>query len=112
MFLRLTGFLLAFCISLKHGLKEGLILIAPRLLVGLLGLRGLTCCSLKGLAVAVIAMTVQGVMRCERIAMGLALLAKFRHATLLRDSTSWSPGCFAVRVSWLQLRLYRSLPLP
>ncbi len=39
-FLRLTGFLLAFHISLKHGLHEGCALIAPRLLVGLLGLRG------------------------------------------------------------------------
>jgi hypothetical protein len=44
MLLRLTGFLLAFCISLEHGLHEGHALIAPRLLVGLLGLRGLTCC--------------------------------------------------------------------
>ncbi len=48
-FLRLTGFLLAFCISLEHGLHEGHILITPRL-VGLLGLRGLTRCSLEGLA--------------------------------------------------------------
>jgi hypothetical protein len=48
-FLRLTGFLLAFHISLEHGLHEGHALIAPRLLVGLLGLRGLTCCCLEGL---------------------------------------------------------------
>jgi hypothetical protein len=41
MFLRLTSFLLAFYISLEHGLHEGHALIAPRLLVGLLGLRGL-----------------------------------------------------------------------
>jgi hypothetical protein len=38
---RLTGFLLAFRISLKHGLHEGHALIAPRLVEGLLGLRGL-----------------------------------------------------------------------
>jgi hypothetical protein len=99
MFLRLTGFLLAFCISLKQGLEKGHILVAPRLLVGLLGLRGHTCCSLKELAVAVIATTAQGVMCCERTAMGLELLAKLLTATLLRDSTSRSPGRFALRVT-------------
>ncbi len=57
-FLRLTGFLLAFHISLEHGLHEGLALIPPRLLVGLLGLRGLTCCCHEGLTIAVIAMAV------------------------------------------------------
>jgi hypothetical protein len=64
-FLRLPGFLLAFYISLKHGLHEGHARIAPRLLVGLLGLRGLTCCYLKGLTVAVIAMAAQGVVGLE-----------------------------------------------
>jgi hypothetical protein len=87
-FLRLIGFLLAFYISLKHGLHEGHALIAPRLLVGLLGLRGLTCCCLKGLAIAVIAMAVQGVVGCEGSAMGLAPLAKLLTATLLRDLTT------------------------
>ena len=61
------------------------ILVAPRLLVGLLRLRGLTCCSLEGLAIAVIATTVQDVMCHERTAMGLALLAKLLTATLLRE---------------------------
>ncbi len=51
-FLRLTGFLLAFHISLEHGLHEGHAFIAPRLLVGILGLRGLTCCCLEGLTIA------------------------------------------------------------
>jgi hypothetical protein len=91
MFLRLTGFFLAFHISLEHGLHEGHILVAPKLLVGLLGLSGFSCHSLEGLAVAVIATTVQGVMRRERTAMGLALLAKLLTATLLGDSTSGSP---------------------
>jgi hypothetical protein len=63
--LRLTGFFLAFCISLKHGLHEGHALFAPRLLEGLLGLRGLTCCCLEGLTIAVIAMAVQGVVLCN-----------------------------------------------
>jgi hypothetical protein len=99
MFLRLTGFLLAFCISLKHGLHEGHILITPRLLLGLLGLRGLTCCSLEGLAIAVIAMAVQGVVHRERTTMGLALLAKLLTATFLRDSTSRPPRRFVLRVT-------------
>ncbi len=101
MFLRLTIFFLAFCISLEHGLKEGHTLIVPRLLVGLLGLRGLTCCSLKGLAVVVITTTVLGVMlmRRERTTMGLASLAKLLAATILSDSTNWSPGRFALRVT-------------
>jgi hypothetical protein len=81
--LRLTGFLLAFCISLKHGLNEGHALIAPRLLVWLLGLRGLTCCCLEGLTIAVIAMTVQGVVGLVGTAMDLATLAKLLTATLL-----------------------------
>jgi hypothetical protein len=88
MFLRLTSFLLAFHISLEHGLHEGHALIAPRLFVGLLGLRGLTCCCLKGFTIAVIAMAVQGVEGLEGTAVGLAMLAKLLTATLLRDLTS------------------------
>jgi hypothetical protein len=82
-FLRLTGFLLAFHISLKHGLREGHVLTAPRLLVGLLGLRGLTCCCLKGLTIAV--------MGLEGTAVGFATLAELLTATLLRDLTSRAP---------------------
>ncbi len=89
--IRLTGFLLASCISLEHGLHEGHALIAPRLLVGLLGLRGLTCCCLEGLTIAVIAMAVQGVVDQVGTAVGLAMLAKLLTATLLRDSTSRAP---------------------
>ncbi len=99
-FLRLTSFLLAFHISLEPGLHEGHALIAPRLLVGLLGLRGLTCCCLEGLTNAVIAMAVQGVVGCEGSAMGLAPLAKLLTATLLRDSTSRAPRCLALWVTF------------
>jgi hypothetical protein len=99
-FLRLTGFLLAFNISLKHGLLEGHALIAPRLLVGLLGLRGLTCCCLEGPTIAVIAVAVQGIVGRERTAMGFATLAKLLTATLLRDSTSWAPRRLALRVTF------------
>jgi hypothetical protein len=99
-FLRLTSFLLAFYISLKHGLHEGHALIAPRLLVGLLGLRGLTCCCLVGLTIAIIAMAVQGVVRCEWSAMGLAPSPKLLTATLLRDSTSWAPRRLALWVTF------------
>ncbi len=100
MFLRLTSFLLAFHISFKHGLHEGHALITPRLLVGLLGLRGLTCCCLEGLTVAVIATAVQGVVGCEETAMGLAMLAKLLTATLLRDSTSRAPRCLVLWVTF------------
>jgi hypothetical protein len=56
--LRLTGFLIGFCISLDYMLHEGHALIVPKLLVGLLGLRRLTHCCLEGLTIAVIAMAV------------------------------------------------------
>ncbi len=119
MLLRLTGFLLAFQISNEHGLHEGHALIAPRLLVGLLGLRGLTCCCLEGLTIAVIAMAVQGVVGCERTAVGLATLVKLLTATLLRDSTSWAPRRLALWVApfasgylWLRMGLYHPFLLP
>jgi hypothetical protein len=99
-FLRLTGFFLAFHISLKHGLYEGHAHIAPRLLVGLLGLRGLTCCCLKGLTIAIIATAVQGFMDCEGTTMGLATLAKLLTMTLLRDSTSRAPRRLALWVTF------------
>jgi hypothetical protein len=98
-FLRLTGFLLAFHISLEHGLHEGHAFIAPRLLVGLLGLRGLTCCCREGLTIAVIATAVQGVMGLEGTAVGLAMLVKLLTATLLRDSTSRAPRRLVLRVT-------------
>jgi hypothetical protein len=100
MFLRLTGFLLAFYISLKHGLHESHALIAPRLLVGLLRLRGLTCCCLEGLTIAVIATAIQGVVGHEGSTMGLAPLAKLITVTLLRDSTSRAPRCLALWVTF------------
>jgi hypothetical protein len=97
--LRLTGFLLAFHINLKHGLHEGHALIAPKLLVGLLGLRGLTCCGLRGLIIAVISMAVQGVVGLVRTAMCFAMLAKLLTATLLRDWTSQAPRCLVLWVT-------------
>ncbi len=90
---------MAFYISLKHGLHKGHTLVTPRLLVGLFGLRGLTCCCLEGLTIAVIATAVQGVVHREGSTMGLALLAKLLSATLLRDSTSRAPGRLALWVS-------------
>ncbi len=97
--LRLIGFLMAFCINLEHGLHEGYALIAPRLLVGLLGLRELTCCCLEGLTIAVIATAVQGVVGLVGATVGLAMLAKLLTATLLRDSTSRAPRCLALQVT-------------
>jgi hypothetical protein len=87
-FLRLTGFLLAFYRSLKHGLHKGHALFAPSFLVGLLELRGLTCCCLEGLIITVIATAVQGVVGLEETAVGFAMLAELLTAILLRDSTS------------------------
>jgi hypothetical protein len=81
-------------------MHEGHALIAPRLLVGLLGLRGLICCCLEGLTIAVIARAVQGVVHREGTAMGLAYLAKLLTATLLRDSTSQAPRRLALRVTF------------
>jgi hypothetical protein len=97
--LRLTGFLLAFCISLEHGLHEGHALIAPRLLVGLLGLRGLTCSCLKGLIIAVIATTVQGVVGLVGTTVNRAMLAKLLTATLLRDLTCQGSRCLVLWVT-------------
>ncbi len=93
---------MAFHISLEHGLHEGHALIAPRHLVGLLGLRvrGLIYFCLKGLTIAVIATAVQGVVGCEGSAMSLATLAKLLTATLLRDSTSWPPRRLALQVTF------------
>ncbi len=99
MLLRLTGFLLAFHISLEHELHEDHALFTPRLLVGLLGLRGLTCCCLKGLTIAVIAMAVQGVVGLEGTAVGFATLVELLTATLLRDSTSRAPRRLALWVT-------------
>ncbi len=99
-FLRLTGFFLAFHVSLKHGLHGGHALITPRLLVGLFGLRGLTCCCLEGLTIAVIAMAVQGIVGREGTAMGFAMLAKLLTATLLRDLSSRAPRRLALWVTF------------
>ncbi len=99
MFLRFTGFLLDFYISLKHGLHEGHALFTPRLLVGLLGLRGLTCCYLKGHTVAVIATAVQGVVGLEGTAVSFAMLAELLTVTLLRDLTSQASRRLALRVT-------------
>ncbi len=100
MFLRLTVSFLAFYISLEHGLHEGQALIAPRLLVGHLRLRGLTYCCLEGLTIAVIAMAVQGVVGLEGTAVGSAKLVELLNATFLRDSTSRAPRHLAL---WITL---------
>jgi hypothetical protein len=99
--LRLTGFLLAFCICLEHGLHEDHALIAPRILVGLLGLRQLTCCYLEGLTIAVIAMAVQGVVGLEGTVVGFAMLAE------LFTATSGPQMPCALGYSWLRIKLDR-----
>jgi hypothetical protein len=81
--LRLTGFLSLY-IGPENGLRKGHALIAPKLLVGLLGLSGFTCCCHERLAIAAIAMAVQGVAGLVGTAMGFATLAKL--LSLVRDS--------------------------
>jgi hypothetical protein len=109
----LAGFLLAFRISLEHGLHEGHAFITPKLLVGLLGLRGLTCCCLEGLTITVIATTVQGVVSLVGTATGFATLSKLLTATLLRDLTSRAPRRFgASGYPWLWMGLYHPYLLP
>ncbi len=66
----------------------------------LLGLRGLTCCCLKGLTIAVIATAIQGVVGLKGTAVGFATLAELLTAILFRDLTSWAPRC---RVLWVTL---------
>ncbi len=75
-------------------------LIALKLLIGLLGLRELTCFCLEGLTVAVIATAVQGFVGMVGTAVGLAMLAKNLTATLLRDSTSQASRHLAL---WITL---------
>jgi hypothetical protein len=75
MFIRLTSFL-GLYIGLEHGLHKGQTLIAPKILVGVLGLRGLTCCFQEGLTIAVIAMAVQGFVGLVGASVSFAMLAK------------------------------------
>ncbi len=108
--LRLTGFLIGFCINLEHVLHKGHALIVPKPFVGLLGLRGLTCCCLKGLTIAIIATAVQGVAGLVRTAMCLAMLAKHLTVTLLRDLTSWVPRHLALGLPLASGRAVAALP--
>ena len=90
---------------------KGRALITTRLhLVGLLGLRGLTCCCLEGLTIAVIVTAVQGVVGLVGAAVGLATLAKLLTATLLRGSNQSGPQMpCALSYSWLWIGLYQPL---
>ncbi len=70
-------------IGLEHGLHKDHALIAPKLLLGLLGLRGLTCCCLKRLTIAVIAAAVQVVVGLVGTAVGFVMLAELLTVILL-----------------------------
>jgi hypothetical protein len=74
-----------FCISLKPGLHEGHLLLAPILLVGLLSIRWSSHGSAMGLTILVIAMTVTHVVHLIGTAVSLATLAKLLTLCLLRD---------------------------
>ncbi len=97
--LRLTCFLIGFCLSLKHVLHNSHALISPKLLVGLLGLRGLTCCCLKGPTIAVIVRAVQGVVGLGGTGGGFAMLSKLLTVTRLRDFTSRAPRHLALQIT-------------
>ncbi len=75
----LTSFLLflkPFLNGLEHGCHISHLLIAPKFLVGLLRVRGLTWGCTEGLAILVVLATVVGVVRLVRAAVSLATLAK------------------------------------
>jgi hypothetical protein len=101
MLLTLLGFtsFLSLYIGLKHGLHEGHTLIALKLLIGLLELRGLTCCCHAGLAIAVIATAVQSGVCLVGANGSFAMLAKPLTASLLRDLITQAPRCFPLGVT-------------
>jgi hypothetical protein len=108
--LRLTGFFLAFGMSLEHGLHKGHALIAPRLLLGLLGIRGLTCCFLEGLTITVIAMAVQGVVGLVGTTVDLATLAKLLTVTFLGTQPVWPPDALRFGLLLASDRVVPALP--
>ncbi len=75
--------------------------MAPKLLVGLLGLRGrgLTCCCPNELTIPVIAAAVQGVVCLVGATASFAMLAKLLTASLLRDSITRTPQCFPLGIT-------------
>ena len=91
--------LLSLYIGLEHGLHKVHTRIAPKLLVGLLALRGLTCCFHKGLSIAVIATTVQDVVCLVGAAVGFATLAKLLAASLLRYLITQAPRRFPLGIT-------------
>ena len=69
-------FLKPFLNGLEHGCHISHLLIAPKLLVGLTCIGGLTWGCTEGLAILVVLATVAGVVRLVRAAVSLASLAK------------------------------------
>ncbi len=85
---------LGFHINLEHGLHEGHTLIAPKLLVGLLGLGGLTCGCTKSLTILVIAAAVTSIMPLVVAAVGFAMLAKLLLCAFLGTQSLKPPDAF------------------
>ncbi len=69
-------FLKPFLNGLEHGRHVGQLLVAPKFLVGLTCIGGLTRGCTEGLAILVVLATVAGVVRQVRAAVSLASLAK------------------------------------
>jgi hypothetical protein len=85
----LTSFL-GFCISLKHGMHEGL-LLPPILFVRPLNIRWFSCSSSMGLTILDIATTVHCVVHLVGTAVSLAMLAKLLITCHLRDLITQAP---------------------
>jgi hypothetical protein len=95
--LGLTSFL-SLKIGLNHGLHKGHTPVAPKLFVGLLGLRGLTCCCHKGLTIAIIAMAVHGVVGMVEVTMGFATLTNFSLQAFLGTQPLEPPDTFLLEL--------------
>jgi hypothetical protein len=83
----------------EHSLHEGHTLIAPKLLVGFLGLRWFTCCHPKRLTIPVLVMALQGIEGLVRAAVGFAMLAKLLTASVLRNSINQAPRRFFLGIT-------------
>ncbi len=83
--LRLTNPFLALLDAFEHHHHVGYAVIAPKLLLGPLSIRGLTCTRAEGRTFLIIVMTVAHIIHAT---VGLAVLAKLLGVRLLWDSIS------------------------
>jgi hypothetical protein len=108
--LRLTGFLIGLYKGLEHNLHEGHAIIAPKFLVGLLGLSGPTCCCLKRLTIAVIATAVQDVVGLVGTGVCSAMLANLSLRPSLGTRPVGLPYTFCLGLLLASGRALAALP--